>query len=85
MHPKDAEGIANGVDPDPTAPLGAVWSESALFAQTCLSENLGTLRYASIYRSLFNVEKRLVFQCWKTMWDLIVSVPDHCLSFYLGY
>ena len=43
MHPKDAEGIANSVDPDQTAPLGAVWSESALFAQTCLSENLGTL------------------------------------------
>ena len=19
------------------------------------------------------------------MWDLIVSVPDHCLSFYLGW
>ena len=24
-------------DPDQTAPLGAVWSGSALFAQTCLS------------------------------------------------
>ena len=43
MHPKDAAGIANSVDPDQTAP-GAVWSGSALFAQTCLSENLGTLR-----------------------------------------
>ena len=32
------------VDPDQTAPLGAVWSGSALFAQTCLSENLGTLQ-----------------------------------------
>ena len=42
MHPKDAEGIANNVDPDQTAPLGAVWSGSALFAQICLSENLGT-------------------------------------------
>ena len=38
---KDADGIANGVDPD----LGAVWSGSALFAQTCLSENFGSLRY----------------------------------------
>ena len=28
MHPKDAEGIANSVDPDQTAPLGAVWSGS---------------------------------------------------------
>ena len=34
MHPNDAEGIANSVDPDQTD-LG-----SALFAQTCLSEKL---------------------------------------------
>ena len=39
MHPKDAEGIADSVDPDQTAP------RSALFAQICLSKNLGTLRY----------------------------------------
>ena len=44
MHPKDAAGIANSVDPDQTAPLGEVWSGSALFAQTYLSENLGSLR-----------------------------------------
>ena len=42
MGPKDADGMANSVDPDQTAPLG---SGSALFAQTCLSENLGSLRY----------------------------------------
>ena len=38
MGPKDAEGIANSVDPDQTAPLGAVavWSGSTLFAQICL-------------------------------------------------
>ena len=36
MHPKDAEGIANSVDPDQTG--------SALFAQTCLSKNLGKLQ-----------------------------------------
>ena len=38
--------MANSVDPDQTAPLGAVWSGSALFAQVYLSENLGSLRYA---------------------------------------
>ena len=48
MYPKDAEEIANSVDPDQTAPLGAVWSGSALFAQTCLSENLGSLQYISV-------------------------------------
>ena len=36
--------MANSVDPDQTAPLGAVWSGSALFAQTYLSENLGSLK-----------------------------------------
>ena len=46
MCPNDADGMANSVDPDQTAavadqtaPLGAVWSGSALFAQAYLSEN----------------------------------------------
>ena len=43
MGPNDADGKANNVDPDQTAPLGAVWSGSALFAQAYLSKNLGTL------------------------------------------
>ena len=41
MSPNDADGMANSVGPDQTDPLGG----SALFAQTCLSENLGKLRY----------------------------------------
>ena len=44
MRPKDADGIANSVEPDQT-PLEAVWSGSALFAQAYLSENVGSLRY----------------------------------------
>ena len=40
MSPNDADGMANSVDPEQT-----VWSGSALFAQTCLSKNFGTLRY----------------------------------------
>ena len=36
MSPNDADGMANSVDPDQTAPLGA---------QAHLSENLGSLRY----------------------------------------
>ena len=44
MSPNDADGMANSVDPDHTAPLGAVSSGSALFAQAYLSENLGSLR-----------------------------------------
>ena len=41
---EDANGIANCEDPDQTAPLGAVRSGSALFAQTYPSENLGSLQ-----------------------------------------
>ena len=44
MQPNDADWMANSVDPDQTATLGAVWSGSALFAQTYLSENLGSLQ-----------------------------------------
>ena len=49
MSPNDVDGMANSVDPDQTAPLGAVWSGSVLFAQACLSENLGSLRYDMIW------------------------------------
>ena len=45
MQPKDAVRTANSVDPNQTAPLGTVGSGSTLFAQTCLSKNLGLLRY----------------------------------------
>ena len=38
-----AHGIANNEDSDQTAPLGAVWFGSSLFAETYLSENLGSL------------------------------------------
>ena len=44
FYQSDANGIANSEDPDQTAPLGAVWSGSALFAQTYQSENLGALQ-----------------------------------------
>ena len=50
MSPNDVDGMANSVDPDQTASLGEVWSGSALFAQACLSENLGSL--LSIYLRL---------------------------------
>ena len=45
MSPNESDGMANSVVPDQTAPLGAVWSGSALFVQAYLSENLGSLRY----------------------------------------
>ena len=45
MSANDADGMANSVDPDQTAPLGAIWSGSALFAQAYLSKNSGSLLY----------------------------------------
>ena len=43
MCQKDAAEKANSVDPNQTAPSGAVWSGSTLFAQIWLSENLGSV------------------------------------------
>ena len=65
MHPKDVEGIANSVDPE----TGAVSFGSALFAQTCLSKNLGKLRYAGLFLTIcFTILKdmdRQMFTDWQ--------------------
>ena len=45
MHPKDVDGMANSVDPDQTASSEAVWSWSALFAETYLSQDIEFVRY----------------------------------------
>ena len=45
MHPKEADAMANSVDPDQTASSEAVWSWSALFAETFLSQYIEFLRY----------------------------------------
>ena len=44
MSPNDADGMANSVDLGQIAPLGAVWSESGLFAQEYLSENFRIIK-----------------------------------------
>ena len=59
MSPNDADGMANSVDTDQTAPLGAVWSGSALFAQAYLSEN-----WNHIVLNYRNVPKFLDRQVW---------------------
>ena len=41
---KDANGITNSVGPDQAA-QGTAQSGSALFVPTCLTKNLGSLRY----------------------------------------
>ena len=44
LRSKDADRITNRVDTDQTAPRGAVWSGSALFSQTYLSQYFKLLR-----------------------------------------
>ena len=44
MHPKDADGMANSVDPDQTVSSEAVWSWSALFAETYLPQYIEFVR-----------------------------------------
>ena len=56
--------MANSVDPDQTAPEGAVWSGSALFAYVILSE---TLVYRILGQNVFGTHpwkwKKIKF--WK--------------------
>ena len=65
--PKGVNWIAYSEDPDQTAPLGAVWSGSALFAQTHLSENFGSLWVYELHHETFcickntGVDQRLYF------------------------
>ena len=49
---------------------------------TCLgkSSSFGFRKLLSIY-----VFSSFPFGFEGRMWDLIVSVPDHCLSFYMAY
>ena len=51
MHPKEADAMANSVDPNQTASSEAVWSWSALFAETYLSQYIEFLRYSEWWAS----------------------------------
>ena len=56
MRPKDADGMANSVEPDQTAPL----------AKTCLSENLGSLcihSYNNILGCCYMITFNSVYHC----------------------
>ena len=67
--PKIPSGMANNVDPDQTAPSGAVWSGSILFAYAILSDTLvceilGHLPYCDYpkYSSTFSSNHILKFE-----------------------
>ena len=89
MSPNNADGMANSVDPDQTAPpLGAVWSGSTLFAQAYLSENFGSLRYMLDFSSLVNsLQQDCLENSWaeRVMWSCALPVfgassDQSCLS-----
>ena len=82
MSPNDADRMANSVDPDQTAPLGAVWSGSALFAQAYLSENYGSLRYMYYMHFLFAwlidwLNVPLTWSLW-SFWDVAFEFDNLC-------
>ena len=77
--------MANSVDPDQTAPSGAVWSGSSLFAYVILSETLGF----RIFRTLISVtqgkKKNLfLFFGWKNtvLWIVMMGITVFILSIY---
>ena len=77
MHPKEADAMANSVDPDQTASSEAVWSWSALFAETYLSQYIEFLRYWKLLKSLLSMKKMfgssalalgLIIFFWLSQW-----------------
>ena len=81
ISPNDADRIANSVDPDQTALLGAVWSGSALFAQAYLSENLGSLRYTILYVGHSKSKRVAMFH---SPVSAVVSIPEEIVQSYKG-
>ena len=76
MHPKDADGMANSVDPDQTASSEAVWSWSALFAETYLSQYIEFVRYFHKFLQLFN-QFTLGLLCYYHYLLFIFFFTDH--------
>ena len=84
MSPNDADGMANSVNLDHTAPLRAVWSGSALFAQAYMSENLGSLRYTSSGSIPFFIPTSSESPIFlKPLWHINISVSF--MSTHTGY
>ena len=54
MSPNDADGMANSVDPDQTAPLGASRSSLILVCTVCPSLSVRKLRNITGYKFEFN-------------------------------
>ena len=62
MPPKDADGMANRVDPDQTA-TSSMFSDYTVLAKTCVSENLGSLQH-----NHYNCLQYKQSTCWWWWW-----------------
>ena len=60
MGAKDADRIANSEDPDQTAPLGAVWSGSALFAKSIRKLGIITIQCLESFLSLWSCTRTVM-------------------------
>ena len=80
MHPKDADGMSNSVDPDQTASSEAVWSWSALFAETYLSQYIDFVRYVCLLFTLLTtiVEQKMAKQ---KHWPRLKEQTDRSIIF----
>ena len=67
----EADRMANSEDPL------AVWSGSTLFAQTFLSENLGSLQYTTIQQTVKVMTKLHGYKCPSDL--LVVCISDNVL------
>ena len=62
MHPKDADRMANSVDPDQTTPLEAVWSGSTLFAPLIFKSSDKIKLWCTISYALAEMLKQVLIQ-----------------------
>ena len=75
MHPKGADRMANIVDPE-----GPVWSGSILFAQTCLSEILESVRYFMLKNSVLICYDLSTLWNYLLSWFYIADLIEFCIS-----
>ena len=73
LFPKIPSGITNSVDPDQTAPEGAVWSGCTLFAYAILSDTL-------MYEILEHLPYSLLL--WFCICDNVLLILDYNVSQY---
>ena len=81
--------LTNSVDPDQTAPTGAVWSGSTLFVsihKLVSTDNFCRWHFLdSGFVSVFRVKPKKIFFCLLRKWCLLISsahIQSHSRSFY---